>query len=55
METITDLSQRKAENGEVWMIEDHLRLIQHLRKIDELAQAVYAVVNHGESVKAPHK
>jgi hypothetical protein len=26
---------------EVWTPEDHFRLTEHLRKIDELAQAIY--------------
>jgi hypothetical protein len=41
-DSIVQRSARAAETGDVWTSEDHARLIEHLRKIDELAEAVAA-------------
>lgn len=34
---IIDRSKQAAERGEVWRMEDHQALVDHLRKIDETA------------------
>jgi hypothetical protein len=39
--SITDRSLQAAEHGDVWTLEDHESLLEHIRKIERLAQAVY--------------
>jgi hypothetical protein len=38
---ILEVSRQKAERCEAWTPEDHFRLMEHLRKIDDLAKQIY--------------
>jgi hypothetical protein len=49
MSTIIERSQLKAERGEAWTPEDHEALVEHLKKIDRLAQDVYDVAVNTEN------